>query len=69
MEKELEGLKQELIRLLNNLSVEGNDVIASTAKRKVSDCAQEFYEESNHQSTMNSGYILKLKISLQNRMI
>ena len=40
MEKELEGLKQELIRLLNNLSVEGNDVIASTAKRKVSDSAQ-----------------------------
>ena len=40
MEKELEGLKQELIRLLYNLSVEGNDVIASTAKRKVSDSAQ-----------------------------
>ena len=40
MEKELEGLKQELIKLLNNLSVEGNDVIASTAKRKVSDSTQ-----------------------------
>ena len=38
--KELEGLKQELIKLLNNLSVEGNDVIASTAKRKVSDSTQ-----------------------------
>ena len=38
--KGIRGAKQELIRLLNNLSVEGNDVIASTAKRKVSDSAQ-----------------------------
>ena len=40
MEKYLEALKQELKRLLNNLSVEDNNVIASTAKRKVSNSAQ-----------------------------
>ena len=40
MEKDLEALKQELIKFLNNLSVEGNDVMASTAKSKVSNSAQ-----------------------------
>ena len=40
MERDLQALKQEMISFSNNLSIKGDVVMPSTAKRKVSNSAQ-----------------------------